>query len=170
MNERPTDDDTPPTSETPPSATPTYDRLPLRRQRFVREYVATGVGSEAARRAGYVTATPHVASVTSARLLATDSIRAGVSEVAAAALEAAGTGAAEALRMLRHIGERPADYGGGPAVAAASRILEVALPREGAPSSQHLHVSVSSGEMRSLAQRLAASYGAEAASEQPPSG
>ena len=154
----------PDSPETPPSRTPIYDALPLKRRRFVDAYVAEPNAAAAARRAGHVAASPHVASVTGARILASASTTAAIAEVAALALEEAGWSAQRAIAALGHVAERPADYGGGASVAAAGRILDVALPREAA-TAQHLHVAVSAAQLRHVAQRLAAELGAPDALE-----
>ena len=149
-----------PDRKQPVSQTPIFDALPLKRRRFVTAYVEEPNAAAAARSAGHRAATPHVASATGSRLLASDGIRAAVSEVAAAALAESGTSAAEALAALAHIMVRPADLGAGPAVAAASAVLRVALPEQGAPTSQHLHLNLEPERMRAVAQRLAAELGA----------
>ena len=155
------------TPQKEPSQTPIFDALPLKRRRFVTAYVEEPNAAAAARSAGHRAATPHVASATGSRLLASDGIRAAVSEVAAAALAESGTSAAEALAALAHIMVRPADLGAGPAVSAASAVLRVALPEQGAPTSQHLHLNLEPEKMRAVAQRLAAELGAPGPSPPP---
>ena len=147
------------TDSSEPSRTPTYDRLPLRRQRFVDAYVEEPNAAAAARRAGHVAATPHVAAVTGHRALTSADTSAAISEVRAAALDAARTGAADALVALAHVMHRPSDYGGGASVAAAAKVLDYATPSD-AVGAQHLHVNVSAAQLRNVAQRLAAELGA----------
>ena len=158
-----------PELEQPVSQRPIFDALPtVRRQKFVEAFVDTGNGSEAARRAGYSASNPHRASTSAASALAHPETRAAISEVAAAALAESGTSAAEALAALAHIMVRPADLGAGPAVAAASAVLRVALPEQGAPTSQHLHLNLEPERMRAVAQRLAAELGAPEPESPPP--
>ena len=149
----------PDSPETPPSRLPIYDALPLRKQRFVDAYIDTGIGSEAARRAGYAAGTPQIAAASAGRQLASVTNQAAISEVRAAALDAARTGAADALVALAHVMHRPSDYGGGASVAAAAKVLDYATPSD-AVGAQHLHVSVSAEQLRHVAQRLAAELGA----------
>ena len=135
-----------------------YDRLPLKRRRFVDGYIETGNASAAAEEAGYSRNSRHSLEVEGSRLLSNADVRGAIGERLQEAAERAGVTATSILSGLRAIAENESDPSTSARVAAWRELAERVMGPVDRQRSQenHLHVNVTPEQMRDAARRLAA--------------